>query len=125
MRDGSVAARRVSGCAARGFGGGGVVLKMAAPPVAGDDGEQLGLAEPQFSDVPVTDAVMRADGRQVLLPADAVHAALGMDDVQAVLKTLSEAAGVVTGQEWRAIVSAEAVSFFGVPCLYRIKLREF
>jgi hypothetical protein len=123
----AAAIRRAAMAMLRGAGQGDVTLKIPAPAAGGDDAEQLGLATPQFSDLPLTNVLVKsgADGRpsQVIVGAEILQEALQLQEPDKVVKAVRDAGGVVVGETWLAIEDAEAVSFFGVPCLYRIDVR--
>jgi hypothetical protein len=119
-RKGAAAMRRVALCTVRALGQGAVTLKVPVP-AAGGDADQLGLVPPQFTDVPIAEAITREG--TVTMPADAVHSALRLSDIDAVMKTLCETGGVLVGEAWLAIVGVDVVSLYGEACLYRLRVR--
>lgn len=118
-------AGRMADALLRGVGGRTVLLRVAAPAVAGDDGEQVGSAIPEFRDVPLAPVVFRRVGNrgELLVSASAVEKLVGSLEFGSAGVLFANAAGVlvdgllylVTG-----VVSAEA---FGAVYLYRVGVR--
>ena len=75
----SDAAVRAADALLRATGGRAVMLRMPAPAVAGNDGEQLGLATPQFQDIELAPVAFRkAESTSTLLVSgSAVKAVVG------------------------------------------------
>jgi hypothetical protein len=89
--------RRAAEALLRSNGGRTVLLRLAAPASVGDDAEQLGLATPQFNDVPLGPAVFHKANsvKKLLVSANAVEqicGTLGFDAVDVLFET---AIGVV------------------------------
>jgi hypothetical protein len=124
----------------RSAGGRMVLLRVPAPAVPGDLGEQLGLAMPTFQDVPLGPAIFRkvraktgtADkpketSYELLLAASSVERAAGTLGMAGAEVLFGSAAGVLAngpdglllGIVW--MTSAEA---FGQVYLYRLGLRS-
>ena len=119
----------------RSLGGRTVLLHIPLPAVAGDLGEQLGLAAPQFQDVALAPAVFRrvrakiatgAKSRvaqyELMLSASAVERALTSLEYDSAALLFAEASGVTVDGELLAIASFAAAEAFGVPYLYRLGL---
>ncbi len=81
----------------RAVGGSGVVLRMPGPAVPGNDAEQLGLAAPEFQDVPLCPAVFRKNDsvKTLLVSASAVDAVVGSLAFDSVNVLFETAAGVL------------------------------
>ncbi len=120
----------------RGFGGKTVLLHMPAPAVPNDEGEQLGLATPQFQDVPLYPVVFRRlraktgtantpneATYEVLVSASAVLAAAGSLGLEAADVLFAQAAGVVVDDTLLGITWVTAAEARGTPYLYRLGLR--
>lgn len=106
-------------------GGRQVLLRIAAPAVADELGEQLGLATPEFQDVPLAPvAFRRTAGYELLVSATALLGIVGTLASSSAEVLLNQAVGVVIDgvlYEIERVISAEA---FGVIYLYRILLRQ-
>jgi hypothetical protein len=117
----------------RSVGGRTVLLRMPAPAVAGDLGEQLGLATPQFQDTPLSPAAFRKlraavkpEGAtyELLVSASAVHAVVGSLSYDSAEVLFSNAAGILLEGDLLEITSAAAAEAFGEVYLYRLGLRS-
>jgi hypothetical protein len=120
----------------RAAGGRTVLLHMPAPAIPGDLGEQLGLAIPEFQDVPLGPAVFRKvrprigtpeqpkeAAYELLVSASAVLGVVGSLGFQAADVLFAHAAGVVVDGALLGIVSVTADEAFGSVYLYRLGLR--
>jgi hypothetical protein len=120
----------------RGVGGRTVLLHIPAPAVPGDPGEQLGLAIPQFQDVPLRPAVMRKlrarlstslterpPQYELLLSASAVAQAVGSLDHSSADVLFGLAAGLSFDGQLLQITSVTSAEAFGQVYLYRLLLR--
>ncbi len=123
---------RLADALLRSVGGRTVLLRLPAPAVQGDLGEQLGLAVPQFQDTPLGPAAfrkVRATSKpegftyELLVSASAVHALVGSLDYDSADVLFSVAAGVVVGGAVLQITSAVSAEAFGEVYLYRLLLR--
>src|ERR1700722_6147660 len=72
MANMNAAAVRAADTLLRGVGGRRVLLRVPAPAIAGDDGEQLGVATPEFQDAPLWPVVLRRV-RATMVPATALE----------------------------------------------------
>src|ERR1700724_1700479 len=72
MANMNAAAVRAADTLLRGVGGRRVLLRVPAPGVAGDDGEQLGVASPEFQDLPLWPTEFRRV-RARMAPANALE----------------------------------------------------
>ena len=115
----------------RSVGGRTVLLRLPAPAVQGDLGEQVGLAAPQFQDTPLGPAAFRKvratcgpDGTtcELLVSASAVHALVGSLDYHSADVLFSVAAGVLVDGALQQITSAVSAEAFGDVYLYRLLL---
>jgi hypothetical protein len=120
----------------RGVGGRSVLLHLPAPAIPGDLGEQLGLATPQFQDVPLAPALFRRvraktgtadkpdeDSYELMVSASAVERAAGTLGFNAADVLFAEAAGVVIDGTLYGITWVATAEAFGSPYLYRLGLR--
>jgi hypothetical protein len=126
-------ALRAADALLRALGGCQVMLRMPAPAVAGADGEQLGLAQPQFTDLPLGPAVIR-DARlvmtegsgkfELLLSASAVQAQVSARNLGSADVLFAMATGFLVGGEFFLITGTSFTESLGSACLYRVLLRE-
>lgn len=127
-------ARRAADILLRAMGGTGVTLRMPAPAVPADVTEQLGIATPQFQDMPLGPAVQRkarvavADGKpakcELLVSATAVERLTGSQAYGSASALFAEACGVLSEPdgELMEIVSATPEPAVGEPYVYRLVL---
>lgn len=105
-------------------GGRQVLLRIPAPAVVGDLGEQLGLALPQYQDVPLAPAVFRRTaGRELLVSGSSVEAIVGSLAFASASVLFAGAAGVLVDGTLFEIESVASAEAFGVVYLYRVLLR--
>jgi hypothetical protein len=121
----SDAAVRAADALLRASGGRAVMLRMPAPAVAGNDGEQLGLSTPQFDDVELAPAVFRkaASTTTLLVSGSAVKAVVGslkFDSAEVLFET---AVGVVIDSVVYTILSNTAATSDGSTYVYSLELR--
>ena len=123
---------RLADALLRSVGGRTVLLRLPAPAIPGDLGEQTGLASPQFQDIALGPAAFRkvratyeADGvaYELLVSASAVRTLTGSLDYNSVAVLFSVAAGVVVDGTLLEITSAVSAEAFGEVYLYRVGLR--
>ena len=119
-------AARTSETLLRAIGGRTVLLRVPGGAAARDEGEQLGLAEPQFQDVPLAPCVFRKTGsrQELLISAAAVAAAVGSLAFDSAAVLFSTAAGVVVDDDVLLIESMVPVEAAGVAAAYCVRLRE-
>ena len=102
-----------------------VQLQIPAPPIANDDGEELGLRAPEFqwkALVPV--AVRKSNkGTEMLVPADVMEEVLGVEGSGAIKAAVHAIAAVLVRDERFVPTETEAVLSSGRECMYRIALR--
>ena len=108
----------------RAVGGGVVLLRIAAPAVPGNDAEQLGLATPEFQDVPLGPATFHQSGgvAKLLVSGSAVLAvvgSLGYDSANVLFET---AVGVVIGDLLYKITNSVASQAMGTVYSYSLTL---
>jgi hypothetical protein len=121
----SDAAVRAANALLRATGGRAVLLRMPAPAVAGNDGEQLGLATPQFQDVELAPAVFRkAESTTTLLVSgSAVKAVVGSLQFNSAEVLFETALGVVVDGVLYTIMSSTAATSDGSTYVYSLELR--
>lgn len=122
----SAAARRAAHALVQSLGATCIHLQMPAPPIADDDGEELGLRSPEFQSQQFAPAAVRRTGAatEVLLPADALEASLGVQGEGAVKAALSAASRVQIGDELFVLAGLESVTAGGSECLFRLLLQQ-
>jgi hypothetical protein len=144
MANRGAAAVRAADTLLRGVGGRKVLLRMPAPAVAGNDGEQLGVATPGFQDLPLWPVVFRRV-RATMTPATALEVGaaagkatqfellLSATAVSGLVASLGYASGAVLFQDAfgvlvdAALLEVESATWSevdGVPYLYRLLLHE-
>ncbi len=119
------------------------MLRLPAPAVPADDGEQLGLAVPQFQDVALAPVVFRrlrqriaveagqtdvlkarATVSELLVSATAVQAATGAAGMDSAEVLFQVALGVVIDTVLYEIAAANSSELGGSAYLYRLVLRQ-
>jgi hypothetical protein len=105
--------------------GGTATLRMPAPAASGDEAEALGLATPEFNDVPLAPCVFRKSGnvKELLVSALAVEATAGSQQFDVVSALFANAAGVVVDGELFAIVSSVAIEQGCEALCYKLTLQ--
>ena len=131
--DAAIRAGRAADVLLRCAGGRTVLLRMPAPASAGDTSEQLGLAVPEFQDVPLAPAVFRkarstaSAGKtakwELLISATAVNSGLGASGYAAASVLFATAFGVVIDDVLMEIVSATQSEVGGTAYVYRLMLQ--
>jgi hypothetical protein len=117
----------------RAVGGRSVTLRMPAPAVAADITEQLGLATPQFQDLPLAPVVFRkaravtTAGKptkfELMVSATAVLGIVGSLAFASASLLFANALGILVDDELFEITSATDEQAFGQPYVYRLVLR--
>jgi len=120
----SDAAVRAADSLLRANGGRAVLLRLPAPAVANNDGEQLGLATPLFQDVQLAPAAFRqsAKASTLLLSGSAVKAVVGSLQFNSVEVLFETAAGVVVDGVLYTILSSTAATADGATYVYSLEL---
>lgn len=120
----SDAAVRSADALLRANGGRAVLLRLPAPAVANNDGEQLGLATPLFQDVELAPAAFRAAAKTstLLISGSAVKAVVGSLKFNSAEVLFETAAGVVVDGVLYAILSSTATTADGATYLYSLDL---
>ena len=117
----------------RSTGGRSVLLRLPLPPTADDDGEQVGLATPQFQDVELAPVTFRkafatagTDGleSQLLVSATAVTALVGSLAYDSASVLFASAFGVVIDGALQRIEAAIPMQNAGVTYMYLLRLRS-
>ena len=115
----------------RSVGGRTVLLRLPAPAVQGDLGEEVGLGTPGFADTPLGPAAFRKVRASVsstgvdyelLVSASAVQSIVGSLDFQSASQLFARAAGVLLDGALLTITSAVSAEAFGEVYLYRLGL---
>lgn len=121
----SDAAVRAADTLLRATGGRAVMLRIPAPAVAGNDGEQLGLATPEFQDVELAPTVFRkAESTSTLLVSgSAVKAVVGSLKFNSAEVLFETALGVVIDEVLYTILSNTAATSDGSTYVYSLELR--
>ncbi len=122
---GMYVAERRAVCAMVQFVGGDTArLEMPAPPVAGDDGEQLGLRAPEFMAKSLAPVAVRntKNATEVLVAADVLEDRLGVRGYGAVAAAMTAVYGVVIGDVRYRMTATECVKAKSEACLYRLLL---
>ncbi|MDE3104436.1 MAG: hypothetical protein KGK08_04605 [Acidobacteriota bacterium] len=128
------AARRAADALLWKAGGRSVVLRLAAPGMAADATEQLGLAVPGYQDVVVEPAVFRRARARVtpekvtrwemLLSASGVEMALAPTGFVAASAIFAQAYGVLVDGTLLAVESVTESEVGGLPYVYRLLVRQ-
>jgi hypothetical protein len=124
------ATARAADALLRSCGGRSVLLRIPAPPVAGDVTEQLGIATPQFQDVPLAPVAFRkaralATNRrpvrwELLVSATAVINVVTSLAYASGSVLFRVAAGVLIDDDLLEIFSATEEQVFGQPYAWRL-----
>jgi hypothetical protein len=130
----AVAFRRAADTLLFASGARSVLLRIPAPAIAGDPGEQLGLTSPQFQDVELSPIVFRtatSDGgegkaghRELIASATAVQALTGSREFASANALFASAFGVLVDDVQLAIVGITDLEAGGLVYAYRLTLRE-
>jgi hypothetical protein len=121
----SDAALRTADTLLRANGGRAVLLRLPAPAVANNAGEQLGLATPQFQDVELAPCAFRKleSTSTLLVSGCAVQAIVGSLQFNSAEVLFETAAGVVVDGVLYTILSSTATTADGKTYLYSLDLR--
>lgn len=100
-------------------------LQMPTPPIANDDGEELGLRSPEFQLQALAPAALRWNGAEteVILPADVLEDGLGVQGEGAVKAAVPTACRVQIGNESFLLRGIDSLTAGGSECLYRLLLQ--
>ncbi|HEY5055698.1 MAG TPA: hypothetical protein VII58_06030 [Acidobacteriaceae bacterium] len=128
----ATAAARATDALLRSCGGRQVLLRMPAPATAGDVTEQLGIATPQFQDIPLAPVAFRKARAvvpeakpakwEMLISATAVQGVVTSLGYASASVLFDDAAGVLLDDELLEIISATAEQVFGQPYAYRLEV---
>lgn len=126
---------RIADSLLRSLGGRTVLLHIPAPAIPSDTGEQLGLAQPLFQDIPLIPALLRkvrprlataAHERpaeyELLVSGAAVERVVGSLAFESASVLFAQACGVLVDGELMRITSVTSVEGFSAVYLYRIGL---
>jgi hypothetical protein len=121
----SAAAVRATDALLRANGGRAVWLRLPAPAVANNDGEQLGLATPQFQDVELVPVAFRkcASTSTLLVSGSAVRAIVGTLQFNSAELLFETAVGLVVDDVLFTILSSTAATSDGSTYVYSLELR--
>jgi hypothetical protein len=119
------AVTRAAEAALRNNGGRAVLLRMPAPAASGADAEQLGLATPQFQDLPLYPAAFRKNVSisRLLVSASAVASLIGSRAFNSAEVLFETAVGVVVDDVLYTIAGSVAYQSEGQPYCYCLALR--
>lgn len=127
------AAARAADVLLRVAGGRSVLLRLPAPAFAADPAEQLGLATPQFQDVPLGPVVFRKaraitpPGKparwELLASASVVTRLVGTQSYASASALFASAFGILCDDEFFEILAFTEEQVFGQPYVYRLGLR--
>ena len=120
------AARRAAHALIATLGAASIQMQIALPPVAGDDGEELGLRSPEFQSESVAPVGIGQTNEhiEVLVPADTLEAVFNVNGSGAIATALLTVTAVQIEDEVYVVNSVEPVSIGGRDCMYRLLLRE-
>ena len=120
------AARRAAHALIATLGAASVQMQIAMPPVAGDDGEELGLRSPQFQADTVTPVAIDHSGEhtEMLVPADTLEATFSVEGSGAIATALETVTTIQIADDLYVVSGVEPVSIGGRDCMYRLLLRD-
>lgn len=126
MRGLDVAERRAADALVRMLGASEARLEMPAPPIAGDDGEQLGLRTPEFFAKLLTPVAVRTakNNTALLVAANVLEELLGVHGFGAVRAAMTAVYAVVVGDVRYRLVRVECVTSNAEACAYRLVLEQ-
>jgi hypothetical protein len=134
MNGAGSAAQRAADALLRTVGGKTVKLRVPAPATPGDVTEQLGLAAPEFQDVPLALGVFRkaraagavgeAARSEVIVSATSVLELVGSLGYESVAVMFEAVAGVLVDERLLFIERCTASQVGGEIYCYRLSLRE-
>lgn len=109
----------------RANGGRAVMLRLAAPAVANNDGEQLGVATPQFQDMELAPVAFRKLEKTtvLLVSGSAVQSIVGSLQFNSAEVLFETAVGVVVDSVLYTILSNTASTSDGKTYVYSLELR--
>ncbi len=101
-----------------------LALRMPSPPSGDNDGEELGLGSPQFTDLTVAPALVQSSGAKTLVTvaADALETALGVSGADAVEAAVRAASFAMVSDKALQVEQVERRAVFGRAYLYRLLL---
>jgi|GEM_PF-5352186 len=124
MHDLKTAARRAVSAMMWQMGAMTARMEIPAPPIAGDDGAQIGLGTPLFQVhvlAPVALQVTK-DSAELLVAADVLEDVLGATEPGQVQSGMATVFAVVVGDVRYRVSSVVCVYAMGGACLYRVQL---
>ena len=124
---------RMADALLRTLGGRTVLLRIPAPAIQGDAGEQLGLGVPTFQDVELGPVVFRrvlvgrgnetaAAASELLVSASAVERIVGSLAFDSAAVLFASVAGVLVDGDLLRVVAVTSAEAFGAVYLYRVGL---
>lgn len=107
-------------------GGFQVVLRLPGLAVSGSDAEQLGLATPQFQELPIGPAVWRSAGvnTALLVAASSIADLVGARGFASAQSLFQSAVGFVVDGVLYVIKDSEPLSIAGLPVAYRVTVER-
>ena len=126
MLSGCVAARRAAEAMVQQLGDAQALLELPMPPVAGDEGEQLGLRAPEFQQRVLAPVAVRPtkNAVEVLVAAEVLEELLSVRGEGAVAAAARAVYAVVIGDVRYRLTGVEAMRAMGGTCLYRMLLGQ-
>lgn len=121
----SSAMRRAASMLVQSVGGGSVQLQMPLPPIAGDNGEELGLRTPEVQGRPLGPVVLRRSGKSttLLVPASKLEELFGIEGAAGVRTEMQNVSAVLVGDASFVLTDVEiAANVGGRALLYRLLL---
>jgi hypothetical protein len=126
MRGLDMAERRAADALVRMLGASEAWLEMPAPPVAGDDGELLGLRAPEFFAKVLAPVAIRfvKGNTELLVAANVLEELLCVHGFGAVRAAMTAVYAVVVGDVRYRLVRVECVASHAEACAYRLLLEQ-
>ena len=102
-----------------------VELRIPLPPLANDDGEELGLRTPAFRSQLLAPVAIRVSnhGTVIVVSADVLQDALGLQSTEALRESVAMASSIGIDDESYVVLGTEAVRVGGGACFYRLLLQ--
>ena len=118
-------ARRAAQVLVATLGASRVQLQIASPPIAGDDGEELGLRTPVFQTETLAPVAIRqvTQNTEVLVAAGTLEAVLGVEGSGAIATAMLTVTGVHIFDLMYVATGIQEISVGSRDVLYRLLLR--
>lgn len=121
-----IAERRAADALVRMLGASEARLEIPAPPIAGDDGEQLGLRAPELFAKVLAPVAIRfvKENTELLVAANVLEELLGVHGFGAVRAAMTAVYAVVVSDVRYRLVRVECVTSKADACAYRLMLER-